>query len=250
MGGSIARALAACYASDSTQSPSQVTAVDLSPKVLDSLSALGLNTSTDAARAVNGADIVIIAVKPWLVENILNLIAPSITHTQLIASVAAGIDFEKLQEHLPQGVPLARIIPNTAVTVAQSMTFITTRNCNEQQRSSLTKIFEPMGQVMEIPENQIGACTALASCGIAFALRYIRASVAGGIELGVPPLMAQHIVSQTVMGAAALLLENGTHPEAEIDKVTTPGGITIRGLNAMEENGFTNAVIKGLKASH
>ena len=80
-------------------------------------------------------------------------------------------------------------------------------------------------------------------------MRYIRAAMEGGVELGFRPEEAARIVEQTVKGAATLLLTQGTHPEAEIDKVTTAGGITIKGLNAMEREGFTNAVIEGLKAS-
>jgi len=90
---------------------------------------------------------------------------------------------------------------------------------------------------------------ALASCGIAYVMRYIRAASEGGVELGMYASDAKKIVMQTMLGAVKLLESTGNHPEAEIDKVTTPGGITIRGLNAMEANGFTTAVIEGLKAS-
>ncbi|WP_303037550.1 pyrroline-5-carboxylate reductase dimerization domain-containing protein, partial [uncultured Duncaniella sp.] len=93
------------------------------------------------------------------------------------------------------------------------------------------------------------AATSIASCGIAYALRYIRAAMEGSVELGIRAPLAQEMIVQTLIGAASLLQEPGTHPETEIDKVTTPGGLTIRGLNAMEHSGFTSAVINGLKAS-
>lgn len=107
----------------------------------------------------------------------------------------------------------------------------------------------PMGMAMSIKEELMMAGTVLASSGIAFALRYIRAASEGGVELGFYPDQAKEIVLKTVKGAVDLLLTHGSNPETEIDKVTTPGGITIRGLNKMEEEGFTSAVIKGLKAS-
>lgn len=129
------------------------------------------------------------------------------------------------------------------------MTFITSAGATPEQAQEMSSIFEPLGMVMDVPEKQFEGCMALASCGIAYALRYVRAAMEGGIELGIPPLMGQTIVAQTIKGAAELLLQTGNHPEAEIDKVTTPGGITIKGLNAMEANGFTHAVIEGLKAS-
>ena len=110
-------------------------------------------------------------------------------------------------------------------------------------------IFKELGEAMIIEERLMGAGMALASCGIAYAMRYVRAATEGGVELGMYAKDAQHIVEQTLVGAVELLRANKSHPEAEIDRVTTPGGITIRGLNAMEENGFTNSVIKGLKAS-
>lgn len=89
----------------------------------------------------------------------------------------------------------------------------------------------------------------LASCGIAYALRYVRAATQGGIELGMREDVARKAIAQTLIGAAELLLQNNTHPEIEIDRVTTPGGITIKGLNAMEAAGFSNSVIAGLLSS-
>ena len=136
--------------------------------------------------------------------------------------------------------------PNPAVTGSAGMTFITSRNATPEQIQSMTSLFESLGMVMEIPEKQFDGGMALASCGIAYALRYVRAAMEGGIELGIPPRMAQTILAQTLKGAAEILLRTGNHPEIEIDKVTTPGGITISGLNAMEATGFTHAVFEGL----
>lgn len=226
-----------------------VTAVAVHARTLEGMRALGVVATDDAVAAVRDADVVLLAVKPWVVESVAISIAPLLQQGALVGSVAAGVGFERLEGWFPVGTPLFRIMPNTAVTVGESMTFIAAQEATGEQGQVMRSLFEPLGPVMEVPVKQFDACMALASCGIAYALRYVRAAMEGGIELGMPPLMAQTIVAQTIKGAAELLLRNGSHPEAEIDKVTTPGGITIRGLNAMEANGFTHAVIEGLKAS-
>ena len=140
-------------------------------------------------------------------------------------------------------------MPNTAIEVLSSMTFVSAHNATKEQCDLIVNIFNELGNAMLVEERLMGAGTALASSGIAFALRYIRAAIEGGVELGFYPKQAQEIVVHTVKGATDLLLENKSNPEMEIDKVTTPGGITIKGLNEMEMSGFTSSVIKGLKAS-
>ena len=141
-------------------------------------------------------------------------------------------------------------MPNTAMNVRRSMTFAVPLPKSKEVPGQITEIFEKLGTVKAIDETHLPAAMALASCGIAYALRYIRAAVEGGVQMGIRAAEAQDIVAATVEGAAALLTEQpGAHAEAEIDKVTTPGGVTIRGLNAMEAAGFTHAVISGLLAS-
>ena len=143
-----------------------------------------------------------------------------------------------------------RAIPNTAVEVLCGVTVMVHHGASDAQVSQIHNLFSALGYVMVVEEKLIPAATSITSCGIAFAMRYIRAAMEGGVELGFRPDEAARLVEHTVKGAATLLLQNGAHPEAEIDKVTTAGGITIKGLNAMEHSGFTSAVIDGLKASH
>jgi pyrroline-5-carboxylate reductase len=144
---------------------------------------------------------------------------------------------------------LCRVMPNTAIALGSSMTFISTKYSTREKDDALVRLFSIMGKTMLIPEILMPAATSLASCGIAFAMRYVRAAMEGGVELGFRPHEAQEIVCQTLQGAIDLLSQEGAHPEAEIDKVTTPGGLTIKGLNAMEECGFTHSVQQGLRAS-
>ena len=126
------------------------------------------------------------------------------------------------------------------------MTLVAARNTNDEQDKFVLQLFSEMGTVMLIPEDKITAATALASCGIAYVLKYVQAAMQAGIEMGLRP---QDMVAQSLKGAAALILNNDTHPSVEIDKVTTPGGITIKGINELEHNGFTSAIIQAMKAS-
>ena len=210
-------------------------------------------TTNDNAFAAREADIIILAVKPWLMEEVITNLRGYIDPCkEVFVAVAAGVTLEELGGWINPSdltsVSVFRAIPNTAAAVLESMTFIASANADEDQKKLVCEIFDEMGTTMYVEEKLIPAGTALASCGIAFAMRYIRAASEGGVEIGFRPEDARKIVEYTVKGAAELLLASGNHPEVEIDKVTTAGGITIKGLNEMEHEGFTSAVIKGLKA--
>ena len=205
----------------------------------------------DNALAARLADVIILAVKPWLVAEVMEEIRPSLNlGHQIIVSVAAGITLRELVQWVGAPLPLFRVIPNTAVESLCGVNFIAQHGAAEEQTALVHRLFSALGYALVVDEKLIPAGTALASCGIAFAMRYIRAAMEGGVELGFRPEEAARIVEHTVKGAATLLLESGAHPESEIDKVTTAGGITIKGLNAMEKAGFTAAVIEGLKAAN
>ena len=214
-----------------------------------------IRTTQDNRECVADADLVILAVKPWKVEEVVLEIRDVLDYSKVaVASMAAGMGTETVSRCLERNdgstlPPVYYIIPNTAIAVQQSMTFISGARTNKAMDNALLDIFNELGCAMMIEERQMNAGMALASCGIAYAMRYIRAATEGGVELGMYAHEAQQIVAQTLKGAVSLLEANHSHPEAEIDKVTTPGGITIKGLNAMERNGFSNSVIEGLKAS-
>lgn len=213
-----------------------------------------INTTSNNCEAIAKADLVVLAVKPWKVEEVINEIKPHIDYSyQAIASMVGGLGIKELSEWLSKdNTPLPAtylIIPNTAIATMNSMTFIASARSTAEKDNTLLDIFNELGEAMLIEESLIPAGTSLASCGIAYALRYIRAAMEGGIELGFRAEDAKRIVMQTLRGATELLSSTNAHPEAEIDRVTTPGGLTIKGLNAMEAAGFTNSVIEGLRAS-
>ncbi len=239
-----------------------ITVSDPSEKVVEKFAEQGVNTSTDNKKAAQDADIVCVCVKPWLVEQVLNGIKNVLNpEKQLLIVIAAGVKSASIQEWLGEKCPpLFLCIPNIAIAQLQSMTFLVPCGTSsvsmssqqaslaDQQTELVTKIFEQMGKVLITDEQHLAAGTTLASCGIAYAMRYIRAASEGGVELGFKADNAKEIVMQTMLGAVKLLEASGMHPEAAIDLVTTPGGVTIKGLNEMEHAGFTSAVIRGLKA--
>jgi pyrroline-5-carboxylate reductase len=205
-------------------------------------------TTHSNMEAATSADYVILAVKPWLVANVLREL--KLKGKQTLVSVASGISFDELAHNvLSPEMPMYRVIPNTAISELESMSLVASRNTAKEQDDFIFRLFSELGTVMFIPEEKIAAATALTSCGIAYVLKYIQAAMQAGIEMGIRPKDAMEMVAQSAKGAAALILNNDTHPAVEIDKVTTPGGITIKGLNELEHNGFTSAIIQAMKAS-
>lgn len=233
--------------------PADISVANPTAQKLEHFALQGASVTTDNKTAAEGADIVIIAVKPWLVEQVVNELKPVLNYTrQTIITVAAGISGSQFTAWLKKddAVPQTFIvIPNTAIAVLASMTFIVPVNATADPTAIVKALFDNVGQTMVTDERHLSAGMTLASCGIAYAMRYVRAAAEGGVELGFKADMAKDIVLQTMKGAVELLQANGNHPEAEIDKVCTPGGLTIRGLNEMEHAGFTSAVIRGLKAA-
>ena len=208
---------------------------------------LGVSTTNDNKEAISQADMVIIAVKPYLVEKVMNDIKSGLSG-KILVSIAAGVNLKQLTDYAGQdNLEIYRAIPNTAIAVQESMTCIATNTPGSLP--VVQELFDKLGKTSVIAEDLMAAATVLASCGTAFALRYVRAAMLSGIEMGFPSGVAESMASQTLLGAAKILLETGNHPETEIDKVTTPKGITITGLNEMEHAGFSSSVIQGHMAS-
>lgn len=205
-------------------------------------------TTNDNIEAASNADIVIVAVKPWLIEEVLEPLR--LKRTQILVSLAAGVCFDDLAHYCGEPeMAIFRVVPNTAIAERASMTLMSARNASDKQKNLVTDMFDEMGLTMIIQESKITAATALTSCGIAYVLKYVQAAMQAGVEMGIAPKDAMKMVAQSLEGAAKLLLDKDTHPSVEIDKVTTPGGITIKGINELEHAGFTSAVIKAMKAS-
>ena len=228
-----------------------ITVSDPSQEVINKFTEKGVSVTTDNRLAAESADVVCVVVKPWLVEGVLKGIKNELNpKKQVLIVIAAGVKSVSIREWLgPQCPPLFLVIPNIAIAEMSSMTFIVPCGFVAQEHIDLvTRIFDEMGDTLITDENHLAAGTTLASCGIAYAMRYIRAASEGGVELGFKADDAKEIVMQTMKGAVDLLQATGMHPEQAIDLVATPSGVTIKGLNEMEHAGFTSAVIRGLKA--
>ncbi len=230
--------------------PDQLTLTRRNLKLMTAEIAAGFNVSDNNIVAIYDADIVVLAVLPQQLKKVLEEIASSIDpEKQLVISVVSGVTCADVRKEIGNNVQVIRAMPNTAIAIGQSMTCIASDNAIEKNMKEVTTLFETVGAVVTINEDLMTSATALCACGIAFFLRSIRAASQGGVEIGFHAHDALKMAVQTAKGAADLLLLKQSHPESEIDKVTSPKGCTIAGLNEMEHNGFSSAFIKGIKLS-
>lgn len=210
----------------------------------------GVLVSDNNQEAVRFADIIIMAVKPFQAADILASLRSALSPSRhVLISVITGVTIDEILKLIGANMPVVRAMPNTAIAIQESMTCISYRDVEKSDVEYIMELFTQMGKVASIEEKLMDAATVLGACGTAFAMRYIRANIQGGIEIGFDAATANLIAAQTVKGAADLLLRKGSHPEQEIDKVTTPKGCTIAGLNEMEHQGFSSSLIKGVLTS-
>ncbi len=251
-GGNIGLSIAEGLVKSNTIKPSNITVTNLKEKIhlLDKIKQKEVNVSSDNKLAVKNSNIIFLTIQPNHIDDILNDIKDELTKEKIIISIVAGVDTKYILSKIEKDIIIFRAMPNTAISIQQSMTCLSSSNASEEQKEKVLSFFNHLGKTVLIEEELMGAATVLAACGIAYALRYIRAASQGGTEIGFDAELSQLITSQTVKGATSLLLEKGYHPEREIDKVTTPRGYTIAGLNEMEFQGFSSALIKGITTSY
>ena len=257
-GGNMGSAIVRGLLQGSVFKPGDITVIDVNQAPLDALKkeCPSLNVVLENYDSVAEADIVLLAVKPWLIHDVITDIKFQMDYSrQLLISIASGLTFDDLEKSLEkfpktEELPVIfRVVPNTAIAVRQSMTLISSLRATAEQEKLVLEIFNELGNAVLIDESKLAAGTALTSCGIAYLFRYVRAASLAGVEMGFYAKDAQQLIVNTMLGAAELLKTTGENPETEIDKVTTPGGITIKGLNELEANGFSDAIIKAMKAS-
>lgn len=230
--------------------PEQITLTRRNVSNLATLADEGFLVSSDNAAVVSNADIVVLAVLPQQLNGLLEQIQTAVkADTPVFISVASGVSCLDIRTKLGEEVQVIRAMPNTAIAIGQSMTCVATDTAAKENVEEVVRMFETVGSVVKINEDLMTSATALCACGIAFFLRAIRAASQGGVEIGFHADEALKMAVQTAKGAADLLLQMQSHPEQEIDKVTSPKGCTIAGLNEMEHNGFSSSLIKGIKLS-
>lgn len=245
-GGNLGVSIALGIAKFSTNN--QVTVTRRNTASILHLQDLGITVSSDNTHKIEEADLVILTIKPYQVDTVLAEIMPAIKN-KTIASAVSGLSLEMLQNKTNHQHPVVRIMPNIAAQFGESATCISFPEKDSAFALPIVDLFKDLGTAPVIDEKLMDAATVLGACGTAYALRYIRASMQAGIEIGFDSETALAIAAQTVKGAAKMLLEERVHPEQLIDRVTTPQGCTIVGLNEMEHNGFSSSLIKGIKTS-
>jgi pyrroline-5-carboxylate reductase len=250
-GGNLGQAIAEGLIASGFMQPEQLTITRRNTAALAHLQERGITVTSDNATAVADAQWVLFAVKPFQIQDILNSLRPQLDPKQhAIISVMTGISLQDLQSLTDPAYTVFRAMPNTAIAIKESITCLSAANASTEQTDFVTHLFNQLGIAIMIEDQLMDAATVLGACGTAYAMRYIRANIQGGIEIGFDARTAALIAAQTVKGAAELLLQRHTHPEQEIDKVTTPKGCTIAGLNEMEHQGFSSSLIKGIVTSY
>lgn len=249
-GGNLGSAIAEGLLQSRFSKPSEITVTKRNVATLKSLRDKGVTITDDNAAAVRKSEIVILAVKPFQVADVLNGVKKELSTEKVLISVVTGVLINEMESIVKKGMPYFRAMPNTAIAIKESMTCICSKDADASTVKYINELFSTVGKVVTIDEKLMEAATILAACGTAYAMRYIRANIQGGIEIGFDAATASLIAAQTVKGAAELLLQQGSHPEQEIDKVTTPKGCTIAGLNEMEHQGFSSSLIRGVVASY
>ncbi len=249
-GGNLGSAIAEGLLKSKFCKASELTITKRNINTLKHLAEVGVNVTNDNAGAVRNSELVILAVKPFQVSDVLNGFKKELSSKHLLVSVVTGVLIDDIVTIIKKKLPVFRAMPNTAIAIQESMTCLSNTNATDAQVNFVKELFCTLGKVAIIDEKLMDAATVLGACGTAYAMRYIRANIQGGIEIGFDSATANLIAAQTVKGAADLLLQKGTHPEQEIDKVTTPKGCTIVGLNEMEHQGFSSSLIKGIATSY
>jgi len=249
-GGNLGTALAkGLQKSSEANQKYDVTVTRRNVDLIKHLEGKNISVTSDNKAAVEESTLLVLAVQPMQIKPLVDEIRPVLDpEKHILISTITGLKDEEIAALTGPSFPVVRVMPNTAAAINQSMTCIE-KTPHAEAEKVIVKLFEMLGKTLLIEAELMEASTVLGACGIAFFLRYIRAASQGGIEVGFHAEDAQLIAAQTALGAAGLLLESNGHPEQEIDKVTTPKGCTIAGLNEMEHNGLSSALIKGIKTS-
>lgn len=249
-GGHLGTAIAEGLIASGSFSPDAITVTRRRVELLADLAERGVRTTDDNRGAVEDAEAVVIAVQPQQLDELLQEVAPCLDpESQILISTVSGVSIAAVRRHVGQAIPVIRAMPNLGVAIRESMTCLAADEVSRDALPAARAIFDTVGASVEIAEELIVPATALCACGVAYFLRAIRAAAQGGTEIGFHAEDAVQMAAQTAKGAAALVLTHGTHPETEIDRVTTPQGCTIAGLNEMENRGFSSAMIRGIVLS-
>ncbi|MGV3724823.1 MAG: pyrroline-5-carboxylate reductase [Actinomycetota bacterium] len=249
-GGVMATAIMRSLLDSGLATPDRVSVSEPQEARRETLTATGVRAVASNLEAAQGADVLVLAVKPWVVPTVLDEVSPALSPSQLVISIAAGVTLAQMEARLPSGVPVIRVMPNTPVQVgAGAAALCRGAHVTEEQAALAREVFSAGGRCVEVTEAQIDAVTGLSGSGPAYVCVIIEALADGGVRMGLPRDVALTLAAQTVLGSAKLVLETGDHPAVLKDRVATPGGTTIAGLAALEEAGVRSGLIKAVEAA-
>jgi len=249
--GNMAGALIKGLLHSGTVDPAQIQASDVREERLAELAAAhGIATTKDNAKLAAWADIVVLAVKPQVIDKVMVPIAKAVRPHALVVSIAAGVPIESLESRLPPGTRVVRTMPNTAAIALAGATAIApgTHASNEDLELA-RQLFEATGRVVMLDESLLDAVTGLSGSGPAYIMLIIEALADGGVKVGLHRETALLLAAQTVYGSAKLLLETGEHPGRIKDSVTSPGGTAIAGLHTLEAGGLRTTLIDAVESA-
>lgn len=247
--GNLGIAIAEGLVSKKIREPQQITLTRRKPENLSEMSEEGFQVTNNNLEAADASKIIFLCVQPKQLPGLLAELNSVLDDDHLLVSVITGVSLEQIKKDIRRDIAVVRAMPNTAIAIGQSMTCVCACEKGKKHLDEVITMFDAVGKTLVIEESLMKSATVLGASGIAFFMRYLRAATQGGIQMGFHPEEAQMIAAQTAFGAASLITEFNNHPEVEIDKVTTPRGCTISGLNEMEHSGFSSALIKGLMVS-
>ncbi len=249
--GNMAEALVAGIVKGKLSKPEFILATDISPARLEILKdRYKIQVGDQNLDAVLWADVIILCVKPQVINDVLAEIQASLSERQLIISVAAGVSISRIQDIIGPTIPMVRAMPNTPAVIQEGVTALAgCRDLSIEQLSVAQKIFESVGQVVVVDEALMDAVTGLSGSGPAYIYLAIEALIDGGVRVGLPRNIAHVLAVQTVLGAAKMVKETNEHPALLKDRVTSPGGTTIAGVQRLEEGGLRATLIDAVEAA-
>lgn len=210
----------------------------------------GVTFLETASQVVQASDILVLGVKPYVLGEILPSLKESIGRRKpVVVSIAAGKTISYLETLLPENTPIVRVMPNINAKIGASTSGMCANEwVSEEQKSTVRKMFETIGTVMDVPEQHFGIFSVIAGASVAFAYLYMDALAHGALKAGMPKKQALEITAQTVLGSAKMILEGGEAPWPLIDQVCSPGGTTIEGVCTLQQKGFESALVAAFDA--
>ncbi len=249
--GNMSEALVAGIVKGKLSEPEFLLATDISPTRLEVLKdRYQIKVGDQNLDAVLWADVIILCVKPQVIKEVLTEIQSGISEKQLVISVAAGVPIKGIQDKIGQTIPLVRAMPNTPAVIQEGVTALAGSNGLSSEHLKFAQgLFESVGKVVVVDESLMDAVTGLSGSGPAYVYLAIEALIDGGVRVGLPRNIAHTLAVQTVLGAAKMVRETGEHPAVLKDRVTSPGGTTIAGLQRLEEGGLRATLIEAVEAA-